>query len=792
MASVRRLSLVLLITSCAVVAVTTVTQLVLPEPAGADVDEAAKKEWTSGYVARNIVEGESITVCGSDYPRALGEAAGAWNTGLQDKGYVADSFLVFKVSSTCPSGTDTKKIHYVKVSADVEGGPNFKCSKYKTGASAGMYPTGCFTNSPRKGSPDFTFVRAPTIYMNKDKRDPLHEDASDPMYSETKFNQNRRTLAHELGHVLGLSHPHAAGTCTNALMSCPPKYPLKDSDYLQYATLYKPNVVVQIGTREFAEEVSGRLGVVRFNFDASKVKVEHKIEIRLWDAGSARWGDIIWSSDHSRGLIQNEEVPKQPTGQKKYGIFSTTSAYLNKDDPDLTKRQVSRQVQDPTNPGKMKTEWLGFVQEVKVGTSTPPPVTRYTLTVDTPTGSGTIKPGLGTHTYDEDHKQTVTATPKSGHRVRSWSGACAGTPITSPATNAQTCTVKMDGNKTVGVTFEEVPTVRRMCTLTVIPNTGGSDNDDTGGTVGGGGTVPCSASTRRTATGSEKAGYDFSHWSGDCSGSGACQVTMDRDRNVTAHFVVEPPPPQCTLTVIPNTGGSDGDDTGGTVGGGGTVPCSASTRRTATASEKAGYDFSHWSGDCSGSGACRVTMDRDRSVKAHFVVEPPPQCPVVAVGSTGGTASGSDTVDCGESVTIKATANSGYCFNYWQQLLPPGEFARQTSSSCATSSSISVKTSSGNVIYQAVFRAKRSYTLSAAAVPRSAGSVTGAGSYTEGTPVTLTARAVAPYYLKAWIGCDSSSGTTCKVTMNRNRTVTASFDNLCESIPDLCARAESE
>ena len=58
--------------------------------------------------------------------------------------------------------------------------------------------------------------------------------------------------------------------------------------------------------------------------------------------------------------------------------------------------------------------------------------------------------------------------------------------------------------------------------------------------------------------------------------------------------------------------------------------------------------------------------------------------------------------------------------------------------------------------------------------------------------MTLTARAVSPYYLRAWGGCDRSSGTSCTVTMNSNRTVTASFDNLCETVPGICERRGSD
>jgi hypothetical protein len=36
------------------------------------------------------------------------------------------------------------------------------------------------------------------------------------------------------------------------------------------------------------------------------------------------------------------------------------------------------------------------------------------------------------------------------------------------------------------------------------------------------------------------AGYEFDQWSGACSGTGSCQVTMDADKSVTAHFTLVP------------------------------------------------------------------------------------------------------------------------------------------------------------------------------------------------------------------------------------------------------------
>ncbi|HYA12394.1 MAG TPA: lectin like domain-containing protein, partial [Thermodesulfovibrionales bacterium] len=48
-------------------------------------------------------------------------------------------------------------------------------------------------------------------------------------------------------------------------------------------------------------------------------------------------------------------------------------------------------------------------------------------------------------------------------------------------------------------------------------------------------------------------------------------------------------------------------------------------------------------------------------------------------------------------------------------------------------------------------------------------------SYPSGTPITLTAISVSGSTFTSWIGCDSPSGTTCYMTMNSDRTITAIF-----------------
>ncbi len=61
---------------------------------------------------------------------------------------------------------------------------------------------------------------------------------------------------------------------------------------------------------------------------------------------------------------------------------------------------------------------------------------------------------------------------------------------------------------------------------------------------GGGATLPTAGvhtpnqHTIVDVTAEPAAGCVFDHWSGVCAGAGACQVTMDGDRSVTAHFTV--------------------------------------------------------------------------------------------------------------------------------------------------------------------------------------------------------------------------------------------------------------
>ena len=120
-----------------------------------------------------------------------------------------------------------------------------------------------------------------------------------------------------------------------------------------------------------------------------------------------------------------------------------------------------------------------------------------------------------------------------------------------------------------------------------------------------------------TLTATPDANSTFTGWSGACSGSGTCTVTIDQDRAVTATFELV----RHTLTVS-KAGSGAGTVTSSPAGVDCGSTCSATftqgTIVTLTATPGANSTFAGWSGACSGSGACTVTLNQDGAVTATF------------------------------------------------------------------------------------------------------------------------------------------------------------------------------
>jgi endoglucanase len=143
--------------------------------------------------------------------------------------------------------------------------------------------------------------------------------------------------------------------------------------------------------------------------------------------------------------------------------------------------------------------------------------------------------------------------------------------------------------------------------------------------------------TTVTLTASPASGSYFSGWSGACSGTGSCTLSMTQANLVIATFNV---PETLTVTLSGAGSGTISSSPGG-------INCGTScrgtyqlnTQVTLTAAPASGSQFQGWSGACSGTAAtCIVTVDSAKNVGAGFgaVATPPPS----TGGSNGGGAGG--------------------------------------------------------------------------------------------------------------------------------------------------------
>ncbi len=179
------------------------------------------------------------------------------------------------------------------------------------------------------------------------------------------------------------------------------------------------------------------------------------------------------------------------------------------------------------------------------------------------------------------------------------------------------------------------------------------------------------------------------------------------------------------------------------------------------ATAAAGYRFGSWSGDASGStNPITVTMNGNKTVTANFIR----QYTLSTSAGTGGTidpAPGTHTYDEGEVVDVTATASADYRFGGWS-----GDASGTTNPVGVTMDSD--KTVTANFI--------RQYTLTTSA---GAGGTTdpipGTHTYDEGASVSITATASAGYRFGSWSGDASGTISPVSVTMDSDKTVTASF-----------------
>jgi uncharacterized repeat protein (TIGR01451 family) len=219
-------------------------------------------------------------------------------------------------------------------------------------------------------------------------------------------------------------------------------------------------------------------------------------------------------------------------------------------------------------------------------------------------GTATVTCSLGTVPPGADVSVTIPVTPTLAAELSAT--ASVSSPIVDP--------VSANNSATATTTVQEPPvplTVTVVGGGTVVSTPPGIECPGVCGEEFAAGGVVTLAAT-------PAAGFVFGGWSGDCTGSAGCSVTLSAARSVTATFTASAAQRVLTVTVRGSGVGTVTSSAGGIACPG---DCSQSypinTVATLAANPTAGATVA-WSGACSGSGACVVTLDAARSVTVTF------------------------------------------------------------------------------------------------------------------------------------------------------------------------------
>lgn len=444
------------------------------------------------------------------------------------------------------------------------------------------------------------------------------------------------------------------------------------------------------------------------------------------------------------------------------------------------------------------------------GTISSTPAGINCIVPDPATNPGGLNSGDCYEAYVNGTRVTLTARPDPGSVFAGWSGDCTG---------ASNCVLTVSANKQVAATFNKATTfalaVTRFGSGTVTSNPAGIN-------CGTDCTETYAAGTTVTLTATPAAGFKFSGWSGACTGTGNCAVTMTAARNVTATFTVLP---SYVLTVT-RAGGGSGTVTSNPAGINCGSDCSETytenTVVTLTATANSGSVFAGWNGACTGGGACVVTMTAAKSVIATFNLAST-NLPDLVVPALSSPASGQQ--NAGRTVSFalqvknqgKVAAGAfrvGLYLSRDQAIDPAtdiragneclfGSLDVGITASCTSNFNLPRGLTTGVYYlgawadpYNAITESSETnngrattntltvYTLTA--TKTGSGTVTSVPSgincgsdcvaaFLKDATATLTATPATGWQFAGWSGCDTASGATCTVKMTAAKTVRATF-----------------
>ncbi|MDP2335138.1 MAG: ice-binding family protein [Bacteroidota bacterium] len=348
-----------------------------------------------------------------------------------------------------------------------------------------------------------------------------------------------------------------------------------------------------------------------------------------------------------------------------------------------------------------------------------------------PTIGGTTS---GAGTFNQGSSVTVIATPATGYAFTNWTenGVVASTNSSYQFT--------MAGNKTLVANFS------LQFTVTL------SSNPVLGGTTLGAGLYTTGASVTALAT--PNAEYTFVNWTDNgviASTNTSFVFVLTANRTLVANFAAK----TYTLTVTATNGTVVKNPTQATYNSGSSVQL--------TATPSAGYTFTSWSGDATGTtNPMTVTMNANKAITANFTLS----AYTLNVTANNGTVvknPAQATYNSGSTVQLTATPNTGYTFTSWS-----GDATGTTNPLTVTMNANKNITANFTVVASG-------FTLNVTANNGTVVKNPDLVSYTSGATVQLTATPNSGYTFTSWSGDATGSVNPLTVTMNANKNITANF-----------------
>ena len=188
------------------------------------------------------------------------------------------------------------------------------------------------------------------------------------------------------------------------------------------------------------------------------------------------------------------------------------------------------------------------------------------------------------------------------------------------------------------------------------------------------------------------------------------------------------------------------------------------------ASAIAGYHFVNWTDNdkvVSSNLSYAFAIDVNHSLVAHFALNVAQRTITTSASpAIDGTTSGDATVDDGSLVTIIATPNLGYAFSNWT------ENGVQVSNSASYAF-----TATADRTLVANFIPVPTYTVATSVYPVAGGTSAGDGSYSSGSPVSVSATAHAGYVFMRWTlnGTQVSTSPSYSFNVTANKNLVANF-----------------